>query len=750
MENQKIGEKLFWSVFRNKYLNKIIFKRSDFKLNAYTYYEMNNVEWIINNKHFSLLREKVMRNDRNLNFLIRFFINPIFAFFKDDYEFYYNLFGNYGNNKYISKLTLSDLEFYSRMNDNVALLKILIDKSKDYINLELFYKFICIGAINSSIYLYNNFFKDYLINNQPKSTNELWYETIGYSSEFNPKFKYWKKGFYIELWNNTNRCSSKLKSKFDYRKYFFNKHGIYFKKVEFYVNFISKSIPPFSKHLNNTSEIELRMTRFNNPIIFDLSIHKQKLKHLIVYCKTILLLLLSVNQTELNYSKDDIIEMEQLNQWEIQFSKSELNTEVSSFSYKNEKVKRLFKMMLPFCGNRIVEDDYKVKDEPLEKDSFLFYQTKYNGEMDEFSKKEFLPISFGFYNYRHINNHFNCQRFFKNPFEFSMNDRNDRIIPFFKDAIKDHLDPSIERYFKHYKVNLINVAVIINDFEILQMVYNQLYNNNKSFEKDEFFLFETCYNDKLDTRIFDFIIYKIPERSRLNILNVIDRYYNLANHFKNNYPIDYKNSILHYELNLKSRLLPNFYIIKFLLENYKDFVDNLNQIQIRLPEFIYCHVYNAFKIRPLLTYKNSDGVEVEIKPTQYTLIDFNIFRGEVASQLNWVMNNRIQDIKDGTLQITYDKILLTQYLRNNIEETILNDINNSYYQQEGVTPTILNDLLDEIAKRGDIITIEFIIDQFKNNKPFLNHIISTNYTISKSFSSTYYQTDFYNYLDNKS
>ncbi|KAN0000085.1 hypothetical protein ACTFIZ_008544 [Dictyostelium cf. discoideum] len=722
MENQNIGEKLFWSVFRNKYLNKIIFKRSDFKLNSYTFYEINNVEWIISNKHFSLLREKVMRNDRNLNFRFIDLSDPIFAFFKDDYEFYYNLFKNYGNNEYISKLTLSDLEFYSQINDNVALLKILIDKSKDYINLKLFYKFICIGAINSSIYLYNNYFKDYLINNQPKSTNELWYETIGYSSELNPKFNYRKKGFY--------------------------NHEAYYKKVEFYVNFISKSIPQYSKLLNNTYEIELQMTHFNNPIIFDLSIHKQKLKHLIVYCKTIILLLL-VNQTELNYSKDDIIEMEQLNQWEIQFTNSELNTNVSSFSFKNEKVKRLFKMMLPFCGNRILVNKIK-NDELSEKDSFLIYQTKYNGKMDHASKKEFLPIAFGFYD--RVSSEFNCQRLFTNPFEFCMNDRTDRIIPFFKDAIKDQLDPSIESSLKLSKINLINIAMVINDFEILQMVHNQLYNNNKSYDNnDEFYLDEKCYSDELDSRIFDFVIYKISEKSRLNILNVIDRYYNLANHFKNNYPIDYKNSILHYRFylnpNLKSKLLPNYYSNKFMFENYKDFVDNVNQVQIRLPQFIYYHVYNAFKIRPLLTYKNSDnGFEVEIKPTQYTLIDVNIVNGSVASQLNWVMNNRIQDINDGTLQITYDKILLTQYLRNNIEETILNDIDN--YQHQSVEPTILKCLLQEIAKRGDIKTIEFLIDQFKNNQQFFDYIIS----LSKSFAlSPYiYQIDFYNYLNKTS
>lgn len=101
--------------------------------------------------------------------------------FKDDNEFYYNLFKNYKDNQYISNLTLSDLEKFSQKNDNVALLQILLEKSKDYINLKKFYKFVCSGAINSSTYLYNNYFKDYFINNQPQLTNKLRYEAIGYS-----------------------------------------------------------------------------------------------------------------------------------------------------------------------------------------------------------------------------------------------------------------------------------------------------------------------------------------------------------------------------------------------------------------------------------------------------------------------------------------------------------------------------------------------------------------------------------------
>ncbi|KAM9960714.1 hypothetical protein ACTFIW_009863 [Dictyostelium discoideum] len=724
MENKNICEKLFWSVFRNKYLNKLIFKRSDFKLNVFTYYEMNSVEWMITNKHFSLLREKVMRNDRNLKILFFTLSDPIFELFKDDYEFYNNLFKNYQDNRYISDLTLSDLENFSQKNDNVALLQMLIEKSKDYINLEKFYKFICSGAINSSTYLYNNYFKDCLINDQPQSTNKLWNEAIGYNINLIPKLHYGKRDFCI----NEN----------------------YNKKVEFYLNIISKSIPPFSKHLNITPEVKLQMTHMGNPIIFDLSIHELKLNQLIINCKTMSLLLSSSanGQPEFNYSKNDIIEMEELKQLENQFTNSELNCNVSSFSYKNEKVKRLFKMMLPFCGN--MQYDHIRIGEILENNSVLFYQMKYYGEVNDVSKKEFLTSSFGYYD-RYLKRYFYIQNYmYTCPLKYCLNDRTDRVIPFFKDAIKDILDTSIESNLKIDRKTLIDFAIFLNDFEILQMVYNQLYNtkkrNKKNVGDDELILHENCYNDELDTRIFDFIIYKIPEKARLNILNDIEDYHNLANYFKNSYPKDYKKSILHYKFhfytNRKCRYIPDYTTNKFMLENHKDFVGNLNQVQIRLDHLIYYHVFHDFKIKPFLTNTNSKGVKVDIKHSPYTLN-----QGCVTSQLNWVMNNRSQDIKDGTLKISHDEILLAQYLRNNIEETIINDINNSYYQEDSVDPTILELLLDEISDRGDIITIQFLIDQFKNNQLFFDYIIG--YSKSSASSQFVNQIDFYNYLNNK-
>ncbi|KAM9961771.1 hypothetical protein ACTFIR_004632 [Dictyostelium discoideum] len=660
MENKNISEKLFWSVFRNKYLNKLIFKRSEFKLNVFTYYEMNSVEWMIT-KHFSLLREKVMRNDRNLK--IRFFTlsDPIFELFKDDYEFYNNLFKNYQDNRYISDLTLSDLENFSQK--------------------------MIIGAINSSTYLYNNYFKDCLINDQPQSTNKLWNEAIGYNINLIPKIHYGKRDFCI----NEN----------------------YNKKVEFYLNIISKSIPPFSKHLNITPEVKLQMTHMGNPIIFDLSIHELKLNQLIINCKTMSLLLSS--------------------QLENQFTNSELNSNVSSFSYKNEKVKRLFKMMLPFCVN-MQYDHIRIGEIP-EANSVLFYQMKYYGEFNDVSKKEFLTSSFGHYD-RYLKRYFYIQNYYTCPLKYCLNDRTDRVIPFFKDAIKDILDTSIESNLKIDRKTLIDFAMFINDFEILQMVYNQLYNtkklNKKNVGDDELILHENCYNDELDTRIFDFIIYKIPEKARLNILNDIEDYY--------------KKSILHYKFhfdtNRKCKYIPDYTTNKFMLENHKDFVGNLNQVQIRLGHLIYYHVFHDFKIKQFLTNTNSKGVKVDIKHSPYTLN-----QGCVTSQLNWVMNNRSQDIKDGTLKISHDEILLAQYLRNNIEETIINDINNSYYQQDSVDPTILELLLDEISDRGDIITIQFLIDQFKNNQLFFDYIIG--YSKSSTSSQFVNQIDFYNYLNNK-
>lgn len=65
------------------------------------------------------------------------------------------------------------------------------------------------------------------------------------------------------------------------------------------------------------------MTHLGNPIIFDLSIHKLNLIQLIINCKTMSLLSSPTEQPEFNYSKNDIIEMEELKQLENQFTNSE-------------------------------------------------------------------------------------------------------------------------------------------------------------------------------------------------------------------------------------------------------------------------------------------------------------------------------------------------------------------------------------------------------------------------------------------
>lgn len=236
-------------------------------------------------------------------------------------------------------------------------------------------------------------------------------------------------------------------------------------------------------------------------------------------------------------------------------------------------------MMLPFCGN--MQYDHIRMGEIPESNSVLFYQMKYYGEINDFSKKENLTSSFGYYD-RYLKRYFYFQNYYTCPLKYCLKDR--RVIPFFKDAIKDIIDISIESNLKIERKTLIDFAIFINDFEILQMVYNQLYNSNKRNKKDvgdELILHENCYNDELDTRIFDFIIYKIPEKARSNILNDIEDYHNLANYFKNSYPIDYKKSILHYKFhfdtNKKCKYIPDYTTNKFMLENHKDFVENLNQ-----------------------------------------------------------------------------------------------------------------------------------------------------------------------------
>ncbi|KAN0000083.1 hypothetical protein ACTFIZ_008542 [Dictyostelium cf. discoideum] len=725
MEKQNIGENLFWSIFRNKFINRLIFKSSDFKFRVYTYYEINNVCWMINHKHFSLLREKILRNDRNLNFynpnddLYSKF--PIFEYFKQDTELFSNLLENFKYEKSLSKLTFSNLELLALKNDNVALLSVIINQLKHYSELETFYKIINIGSIEIASYLFNNHFKDIILREQPESTNTLWNEAIGYQSN--------------------------IKSKYNEQFIFNNSEEVYNKKVEFYITNISKVIPPFSMNsysnsvATTTTTTPIEINKYGNPTLFGISIYDLSLRRIIKCCKTISFLLLANEQPEFQYSKDDIIEMEQLKQYEIPdliFTNGELNSKMQTFTFKNTIVKRLYEMVLLFSDSPGL---YRPSIANI-----AFYQMKYHEEINNKAyNRIFNPQSFGYYI---SGSNYTPGIFSTNIFEYCRNDRDERIIPYFRDAIKailggSQIDKSLKPPTNDFLITksiLIRYAIILNDLEIIEMIYKKLSISQTDCISLVRGIGSGIENINFDVKIFDFFFYKLTETDRLNIINSIIQNYQLSNYFKNNYPIDYKKSVLNYKFPQKN----NNYLPKFLCENYKDFVNKENEIKSRFQDFLFRRVFFGYKLPSIFTFPNNEGIDVELKIRPYKLYNYKMV-SSVTPQLNWILNNRSQDIKDGTLQITYDKILITQYLRNNIEETILNDINNSYYQQECVTPTILNDLLEEIAKRGDIKTIEFIIDQFKNNKPFLNHIIG----LSKSFSLTNNQIDFHNYLDNK-
>ncbi|KAN0011697.1 hypothetical protein ACTFIU_007263 [Dictyostelium citrinum] len=716
MENQ--NERLFWLVFRNKNLNRLIFKRSDFKYEVYTYNELNNVQWMLNNKHFSLLKEKIIRNDRNLNFNSgdQSLLNsqpPIFRYYKDDMELFSNLLKNYNNDKSFFELNSTYLEILSLENDNVALLKVIINDLKHYSDLETFYKVINIGSIGIATYLYNNHFKDIISREQPESTNTLWNEAIGYQPNIKPKF-------------NKEKCFKNYEDSYD-------------KKVEFYFNNISKVIPPFSKEINKKSSTPTEINSYGNPALFDTQIYDLLLVRLIGCCKTISSLF-RIEQPEFKYSNNDIIEMDQLKQYEIPgiiFTKEELNSKVHSFSFKNTIVQRLFKMMLLFSDSPSLLKSFYL--------NIAFYQMKYQvKETNDISYTGiFIPHSFGYYTRGSLGGNTKTGIAMNRviPLEYCRNDREDRIIPFFKDAIKESLDPSIDESSKPCASVLIKYAIILNDLEIIEMIYNQLTIDQRYNILNIKVVASGNENTNLDFRIFDFFYIRLTEKEKLNILNNIILNYQLSNHFKNNHPIDFKKSVLNYVFPPKNTLLP-----KFLVENYKEFPNKQNEFTSRFSHFIYRSAFSGYKLPLVFSYPNSDGIEVELKIPPYKLINSKTCSSAVL-QLNVILQYRSQDIEDGTFEASYDIMLITQYLRNNIEETILNDNKNSYYQQKHLEPSIFNYLLEEIAKRGDTTTIQFLIDQFKDNQPFLDHII--NYSKSFSLKQSINQIDFYNYLNNK-
>ncbi|EAL65007.1 hypothetical protein DDB_G0285087 [Dictyostelium discoideum AX4] len=186
------NEKLFWKVFKNKFLITKIMNHTNSGPHRLTYDDVHNAIHLIECNEIELLKEKVNRN-QYLTGYNRFGNFSFFQSIKNDKQFYTNLINNYLN---ISTIII-DIEFILKIiiqNDCIGALKSLFEEFniiKELVKIEL------IDLIKLSIEScsYKSF--KYLIINKTITTNIL------------PNEQFWKL-----ILNSKNNSSSSFLFKF--------------------------------------------------------------------------------------------------------------------------------------------------------------------------------------------------------------------------------------------------------------------------------------------------------------------------------------------------------------------------------------------------------------------------------------------------------------------------------------------------------------------------------------------------------
>ncbi|EAL64843.1 hypothetical protein DDB_G0285173 [Dictyostelium discoideum AX4] len=772
-------EKLFFSVFRNKYIKNLIFTslKSEFRNGIYRYEEIVRVGWMIKNGYTELLKCKVIRGEQlifssnspedgpqtyydsklrgdfdNTYLPINlsrdkldvkkfkkkrvYYKSSIFNVFKDDEEFFKNLFKNYKlyfqlpeqNQKNQEKeindddnddddgiknkklKSLREIKYLSLVYDNVASIKVINEyyyySNGKKLSFNFFKNAIAIGSLKVAQYIFNQLFKsnDEITESQ---LNSIWSETV-----FVPENIYFTK-------DNNN----------------FNE------KIEFLIEEIK--IPQFINETPNES-----LNSKNTKLCIQLYAFSYPLSLIIGLCKTILLLnilnndsyksklesilndnnsnnnnnknnnpfTLSLKNDQMKNNQNQVIKyineiksfksfknLDELNKISKSFTEQELSTKIGEFKSNDKRVKKIYEMAIIhiFKKESIIEN-------------FLFHKFKYNSKMISNEDLKSQPSSclhpnmFGIFYLEKISSPFafissdyknhekiQIEKFssfakidYKNPFEKvqigKFPDSKFCFVKNQKELIHQYYKDAIEQIPAHFsgniKIDLIKEVILSDDIELVKMVFESLHPLN----------FNTSVIESIKSPLmFDYIKNQLeklskPTENSLCFDQIISNY-KIANHFKNYYYQQY--SLFSGQENISISKCD----INFMIENFNDFKNNIN--------------LNTY-IGQQFTRKSNEEIQVS---TLNKLID--CIENSKIESLRYIcpkVECHYHVLKNYPHKIKTDdnEGLFTCYYLNGQFDKMKEMI----FSENGCVRFVEIYTIFEIVKRNDISTIEFLIN----------------------------------------
>ncbi|KAM9996396.1 hypothetical protein ACTFIY_002569 [Dictyostelium cf. discoideum] len=748
------NEKLFWKVFRNIYLNSKIFNYikyvndsfNKFKIGIFKYYEINRTEWMIENGHLNLLRDKIINsNNNNLSFYCndskqmnrdnnrkkyettnngnynnqsgynKYYKYSIFNVFKDDVEFFKCLIKNYPLYYQQPYTTNEDLERFSLEYDNLALMIILVEQYKYKPSIKSLEKSIDIASVNVANYLYkililNNNNHTSLPNKEIDYKLSFWKLTLNYNNNYNNDFK------------NLN------------------------KKVDLLINKFKLELPINIYSLKNNFSLNSFFRLFN------ILIYQETIESIIECCKTVvylkqllepiiekLKLSTSITTTpfingqspldnELSNSYEWLT-IEQINEIEISFKEIELKeTLFGETKISDNRLMKLFNMLIiftppPQCGEDKLNKNYQ------------FYRFKYFREFKEETKSLLIidnSSDFGYFINYDINNNSNNNNNYNNDlqFKYCKNDI-DIIIKFIKNSINDIIqriiilkkeDNGNNNNNNNIKIiqngisNLLSYCSKIDNLELFQFTFNQIYqfynkitlqfNLYSSFKCLDFIIkFSKSINESIEKLI-----------SNLFIFNNIELLY----YAKENYEIELIEFFVNNFNKLKNSY--SFEMCKFFIEclNSLNFNNSFCSFMEIDKEAISKRVWESF-FQGNIDFKDLQWL-INITPKSYfhqnqRLCDFIENKIDNYKNFELVYNLLLLDYKF-TISLTNKVKIKIEYInhfnnKNNNNEngnnfSLLNSLINNYDYN-----FLLNEILLELIKRNDI---NFLIELIELKK----------------------------------
>ncbi|KAM9995234.1 hypothetical protein ACTFIY_001413 [Dictyostelium cf. discoideum] len=618
------NERLFWTIFRNLYLNKIIFEKIKCKsrLLCYSYDKIIFSEWMIINNYLELLKYKVTRGDKlifnntwvnvfyNYEKLTRnqpeslnssnsrfkydqleddyslitskkgiYEVNSIFNWFKDDYDFYLNLFKNYSDyfkvnncnnnnnkdededqeNKKIKKLPMCQSESRTAVHplslkqiinhiivfDNVSAMKVLVEQGyyirDDEQIFKDFIKSLEIGSLKLAEFIYNNYL-NLEFTKEKEKIQSLWDLAIFTETNFidiqkEDGLELFLNKFYLmkKLKNNNNNNNNKI---------ILNCGEIIFKRIQSILR-----INIFKIKFNILIGYAEVISILNGQFDFQNNIIKNYKAN--------------TNYKDINEGLEEdkneisILSIKEINELKLKLIEKNIINEtkpLNQFDWNSLKqhLEGLYKMLIIFTGFSIPEN-------------YFIFKLKFNNKILNFKPMHFItnnPNDYFLYNLKD-----GGKQLIYNPIFSNYKNEKIQIKSFLENSL---LDLNL-RNDKLQSNKLFALTIIDNqydDYEIIEYGINNLlfkgelpidYNSFKNIKSIETFDF-----------IFKSIQLKYPNNPSTNILSSIIDNFELATHFKENYPNQYKSSLKTIILSDISEF-KNFTQLKFITHNWLDF-----------------------------------------------------------------------------------------------------------------------------------------------------------------------------------